>query len=270
MIALALAAFVAGAWLLQQQADIASPGGLAAVSLGVLVAAVLAAWLMRRTTAWVRWVARGLVLAAGLAVGFGYAAGRAELRLGDELAAGNEGRDVIVVGVIDSLPAQLERGQRFEFAVERVETPGIHVPARIALSWFGASAGVVPAERWRFTVRLRRPHGNFNPGGFDLEAWMLERNLRAGGYVREGRATEASPAPQRLASRVLDPGANIDRARHRLRDLLQQRLADQRYAGVLVALVLGDQRAISEADWQLFNATGISHLVSISGLHITM
>jgi competence protein ComEC len=268
--ALALAAFVAGAWLLQQQADLPSPGGLAAVSLGVLVAAVLATWLMRRTTAWVRWVARGLVLAAGLAVGFGYAAGRAELRLGDELAAGDEGRDVIVVGVIDSLPAQLERGQRFEFAVERVETPGVHVPARIALSWFGASAGVVPAERWRFTVRLRRPHGNFNPGGFDLEAWMLERNLRAGGYVREGRANEASPAPERLARRVLGPGANIDRARHRLRDLLQHRLGDQRYAGVLVALVLGDQRAIGEADWQLFNATGISHLVSISGLHITM
>jgi competence protein ComEC len=129
---------------------------------------------------------------------------------------------------------------------------------------------VVPAERWRFTVRLRRPHGSLNPGGFDLEAWMLERNLRASGYVREGRITATSPAPQRVDTRVAAVGANIDRARHRLRELLQQRLAEQRYAGVLVALVLGDQRAIAEADWQLFNAAGISHLVSISGLHITM
>ncbi|MDZ7653109.1 MAG: DNA internalization-related competence protein ComEC/Rec2 [Burkholderiaceae bacterium] len=270
MIALALAAFVAGAWLLQQQAALPPLGELAAVVLGVLAAAVLAVLFMRQTSAWVRWAARGLVVAAGVAAGFGYAAGRAELRLADELAAADEGRDVIVVGVIESLPAQLERGERFEFAVERVGTPGVHVPARIALSWFGASSGVVPAERWRFTVRLRRPHGSFNPGGFDLEAWMLERNLRAGGYVREGRAAETSPAPQRLARQVLDPGANIDRARYRLRDLLQQRLVDQRYAGVLVALVLGDQRAIGEADWHLFNATGISHLVSISGLHITM
>ncbi len=49
-----------------------------------------------------------------------------------------------------------------------------------------------------------------------------------------------------------------------------QKLADKRYGGVLLALVLGDQRAISDADWTLFNRTGIGHLVSISGLHITM
>jgi competence protein ComEC len=268
--ALALAAFVAGAWLLQQQA--ALPGGriLALLVVGALLGASLAAVLVRRAAGALRWLARGLALGAALALGFGYAAWRAELRLADELALADEGRDLVVVGVIDSLPAQLERGQRFELAVERVETPGVRLPARIALSWFGAAAAVVPAERWRFTVRLRRPHGNFNPGGFDLEGWMLERNLRAGGYVRDGRSGPDRPAPERLDAQVAALGANVDRARHHLRALLQQRLADQRHAGVLVALVLGDQRAIGEADWQLFNATGISHLVSISGLHITM
>ena len=39
---------------------------------------------------------------------------------------------------------------------------------------------------------------------------------------------------------------------------------------MIVALVVGDQRAISQSDWKVFNRTGISHLVSISGLHITM
>ncbi len=62
----------------------------------------------------------------------------------------------------------------------------------------------------------------------------------------------------------------VDRARAELRQRLQQKLVQQRFGGVLIALVLGDQRAIAEADWQLFNRTGISHLVSISGLHITM
>jgi competence protein ComEC len=37
-----------------------------------------------------------------------------------------------------------------------------------------------------------------------------------------------------------------------------------------VALVIGDQRGIDQADWQVFNRTGIGHLISISGLHITM
>jgi competence protein ComEC len=39
---------------------------------------------------------------------------------------------------------------------------------------------------------------------------------------------------------------------------------------VIVALVVGDQRGIDQADWQVFNRTGIGHLISISGLHITM
>jgi competence protein ComEC len=42
------------------------------------------------------------------------------------------------------------------------------------------------------------------------------------------------------------------------------------YAGVLVALVIGDQREITQSDWAIFNRTGIGHLISISGLHITM
>jgi competence protein ComEC len=42
------------------------------------------------------------------------------------------------------------------------------------------------------------------------------------------------------------------------------------YAGVIVALAVGDQRAVPEAQWTVFNRTGVSHLVSISGLHVTV
>lgn len=40
--------------------------------------------------------------------------------------------------------------------------------------------------------------------------------------------------------------------------------------GVVQALVTGAQSSIGRADWQLFRDTGVAHLVSISGLHITM
>ena len=96
---------------------------------------------------------------------------------------------------------------------------------------------------------------------------MLERNLRASGYVRAGRN---DPPPQRMQSMVWRPTYAIERARSALREQLLPRLANKRYGGVLLALVLGDQRAIGDADWTLFNRTGIGHLVSISGLHITM
>lgn len=122
---------------------------------------------------------------------------------------------------------------------------------------------VSAGERWRFVVRLRRPHGYANPGGFDLEAWLLERNLRATGYVH------ASPANERLdafAGRFSD---YVQRARERVRERVAAALPDGRYAGVVAALAIGDQRAIPDAQWRMFNRTGVGHLVSISGLHVT-
>jgi competence protein ComEC len=263
----ALAAFVAGAWLLQQQAALPNAATLGATT-GLAVATLaLCIWPGARVSGY-RESGVSLrigVLLAALAVGAAHAAWQAKLRLADELSFADEGRDVRLRGVIASLPAQLMRGTRFEFDVEAIESPDVHVPARISLGWFGPTVLVKPGERWRFVVRLRRPHGTLNPGGFDLEAWMLERNLRASGYVRD-----AGASPERLHAMTWRPDYAVDRARHVLRESLQERLRDARYGGVLVALVLGDQRAIGEDDWLLFNRTGISHLVSISGLHITM
>ncbi len=251
-----LAAFVAGAFALQLQSTLPSGANIA-----LFTGAALAAFTASLLPALPRAGALALRSLAAAALGFAWAATFAAVRLGDELRFEDEGRDVPVVGIVSSLPAQLERGTRFEFDVERVEAPEVHVPARISLAWYDALAAVKPAERWRFTVRLKRPHGVLNPGGFDFEAWMLERNLRASGYVRDAR---------RLDAIAWDLGALIDRGRDELRARLQQHLHGERYGGVLIALVLGDQRAIREDDWTLFNRTGISHLVSISGLHITM
>ncbi len=264
MLAGTLAAFVAGVFILQQQAELPGPGPRLAIALAALAFGALALRARVRRDVAERTVASAVLLAASTGLGFVYAAWLAQGRLAVELASADEGRDVEIVGVIAGLPSPNERGVRFEFVVEQVATAGVSVPPRLSLAWYSPTASVVPGERWSFVVRLRRPHGALNPGGFDLEAWLFERNLRAGGYVRE------RPAPQRLAPMVWRAAAAIDRARAELRAGLQSRLGDYRFGGVLIALVLGDQRAIAEADWQLFNRTGISHLVSISGLHITM
>jgi competence protein ComEC len=58
--------------------------------------------------------------------------------------------------------------------------------------------------------------------------------------------------------------------REHVRDRFLAELPGYRYAGVLVALAVGDQRAIDSADWLLYMRTGVGHLMSISGLHVTM
>jgi competence protein ComEC len=255
-----LAAFVIGVGLLQWQAELPTWSTLAAVAALGLAGAVASV----RTTRSAR-SAIAMASVAAVLMGFSYAAGRAQLRLDDALPFADEGRDVVVTGVVASLPVRLERGVRFEFDIEQRQA-GVVVPQRVLLGWYVPGEAVRPGERWKFVVRLRRPHGAMNPGGFDFEAWMIERNLRANGYVRTSPGSE----PQRLQSMVWTPHTTVERARAWLRDRLLAHVRDERYGGVLVALVLGDQRAIADADWTLFNRTGIAHLVSISGLHITM
>ena len=240
----------------------------------LLAAAGCAAVLHRRLcAAWARAASR---LACGALLGFLWAALVAQHYLADALPSDLEGQDLVVTGVIDSLPYRFERGQRFNLALEHASTPGgvtAHLPSRLALSWYAEPRGMQPptlqpGERWQFALRLKRPHGNANPDGFDYEAWLLEQGLRATGSVR-GDAAPGS-ANRRLAAFVPGFTTVVERCRGWLRERIQLALRGQPYAGVIVALVIGDQRGIGQADWKIFTRTGIGHLVSISGLHITM
>src|SRR5262249_29651630 len=156
----AVLAFAAGVILLQTQATLPA----LAWALALVPAAVFTLKYKR------------LMPIVALGAGFFWAAYCAQLRMTDWLAPELEGRDIEVVGVVSGLPAPGERGVRFEFEVESA-TRGERVPQRVLLWWYRSvqpeaepallSGAVHPGERWLFTVRLRRPHGNLNPNGFD-------------------------------------------------------------------------------------------------------
>jgi competence protein ComEC len=245
-------AFAAGVALLQCQASL--PGAAWAL---VLVPLVLLAW--RRP----RWIAL-----PAFAAGFLWAALLAHHRMAGWLPPELEGRDLEVTGVVASLPAVSERGLRFELEVESAADS--RVPQKIQLSWYGgkgeegaAVPEVHPGERWLLTVRLRRPHGSVNPGGFDYEAWLLERGIGATGYVRPKGAQRFLGVRNSLSDR-------IEQAREAVRERFLGELGPTPAAGILAALAVGDQHAIPAEDWKLFNRTGVTHLMSISGLHVTL
>jgi competence protein ComEC len=255
-------AFLAGTWLIQQSSQLPdarlAPGGVAAL-LGLL--------LFRNGPS------RALLaLAAGALLGSGLAAWRAQERLSETLAFAHEGVDIAVTGVVVQLPLARERGTRFVLHVEQVDTPGVLVPRRISLGWYPElREGVrvdpprlAPGERWSFTVRLKRPRGLANPHAFDFEAWALERGIRATGYVR------AREPATRLQVEVAGWPQSLHRMRGAIRDGMQSHLGEATFAGVLIALAIGDQEAIAPSHWDVFWRTGVGHLMSISGLHITM
>src|SRR2546425_7903676 len=263
--------FTLGVCLLQQQPVLP---GTAWLALYFTLAAIAAIGFSKRVSPI---IAAGATFIGFAALGFTWAAALAHLRLSDRLDTALEGRAVLVSGVVAGLPQTFERGVRFDFDVESPETG---VPRRIVLSSYGGfapddSQGVLPVragQRWRFTVRLRRPHGGANPHGFDYEAWLLERGIRATGYVRmpsrRGVDQSAQIVPERLAALV--PRYWIERLREVAREKIRGALPERPYAGILIALAVGDQNAIDPGQWQLFARTGVSHLMSISGLHVTM
>lgn len=269
---LSILAFTCGIIGLQMQGELPGSGVMGGLGLLALSGAYL---LSRRRHGAFRVLA---IVGAALA-GFVWTGWMAQTRLHDQLPEAWEGKDIQVTGVVASLPQRFERGERFVFDVESAQVGagiGKAVPERIMLSWYHSwddvdetdetiePRTVRPGERWRFTVRLKRPHGNANPYAFDYEAWLFERNIRATGTILSRSEL------QRLDAFVPGAGYVVERLRDVIRNRFLDVLPDAPFVGVLIALAVGDQRVIPAAQWQVFNRTGVTHLVSISGLHVTM
>ncbi len=249
-----------------------------------------------------RWLCQLLVACAGAGLLFATTGLRATVYLQGALDPALEGQNIRVIGTIAAMPQVNEAGVRLRLDVESAWLPGegagaarkpVQLPGRMDVSWYGgfffgatsATTTVRPlepqrrppalhaGERWEMTIRPRAPHGLSNPHGFDYELWTWEQGVQATGTVRTG---PKDLAPVRLASTWQYP---VEQARQSVRDAILARLAPgldpddpgrARMAGVVAALVTGDQRAIDRADWDVFRATGVAHLMSISGLHITL
>ena len=270
--------FTLGVWLLQQQAAL-PPFAWAWLLTALPLIHPLSRWRKRARERGVKkensveyllaLSARTLLIAAfACGAGFYWSAWQGEQRLAVNLPDNWQGRDVGVIGVVAELPHITERGQRFSFTVEKTLTPGVSVPQHIYLSTYSAPKNppqtVHAGERWQFTVRLKQPHGSSNPHGFDFELWALENNVRAVGYVNN-RGDNV-----RLDALAGGFSYRIELWREAIRDKFTATLGSAPYTGILTALAVGDQDSISQAQWQLFRRTGAIHLMSISGLHITM
>ncbi|RMH94886.1 DNA internalization-related competence protein ComEC/Rec2 [Lysobacter pythonis] len=207
-------------------------------------------------------------LLGALVCGFGLLAGQGAWRLQQWLPSAMELGEAGISGRIESLPRHEARRSRFDLRVDDDDSMPEALRGRLLrLSWYdpwrqqvdappGPRWRVHAGERWRMRVKLRAPRGLRNPGGFDGERQMLLDGVIASGHVRdEDRA-------QRLAA-----GGGITAWREAMsaRILRDTRAGSARF---VAALALGDTRALSRDDWQTLRATGLTHLIAISGFHV--
>ncbi|MCO5976113.1 DNA internalization-related competence protein ComEC/Rec2 [Ideonella oryzae] len=259
------------------------------VDVALLGAAFLTAWPFLRGGR-ARW-ACALWAAALLMAGAASTSERARERLAERLPAALEGQELLVQGRVRGLPQAGPEGQMLGFEVEQAwrldaaawargraePAEALGLPTLIRLSWPEPAAAADPmgsgravpraGEAWRLPVRLRQPHGLVNPGGFDAELWLFEQGIGAVGTVR---GTLPGQAVRLGGPRPWPPLEWLDHLRQRWRDHILLSSPSPQAAGLLAALAVGDQGAIGERDWDLYRRTGVAHLVSISGSHITL
>lgn len=179
------------------------------------------------------------------------------------------GAEVTVDGWIASIPEHKPRQINFTFQVD-AQAPNL-AGERLRLAWWDAPPAApqtTPAlpmpqvgERWRFTLRLKQPWGSLNPGGFDYERWLYANRISASASIR------SQPPQQRLAPAA---GYWLGRYRQRVVDSFNAHLPGNPYLGILTALAVGEDSAITPWQWEVFRRSGITHLISISGSHISL
>lgn len=193
-------------------------------------------------------------------LGMVWAAVYGHYRLSDRMAAQREGEDVMVQGYVANFPKLLENRVGFDFIV----TPSVAgVPGKIRLNWYSPSVAIKAGQAWQMPVRLRKPHGRSNPGGFDYEAWLFANHIGATGYVR------STPPPQQIEG-DFSPHRYLVMFRQLISDRLDAALPNSEQLGIIKALSIGSQELISQQQWQVFRITGIVHLMVISGGHISL
>lgn len=194
-------------------------------------------------------------------IGFCWALISVNSKIQQTLEPGIEGKQIIVRGIVASLPEIHNNHVRFLIKPDEIKNSKDQeytLPGLIRLSWYYNKVIPKPGESWQFQIKLKRPYGFMNPGGFDYETWLFRQNIKAIGYITSNGLNQKLKAAR---------GHYIQRLRYKLAYQLKETL-DKPLLGIVLALSLGDRSQLDAQQWKTLSKTGTSHLIAISGLHL--
>lgn len=219
----------------------------------------------RYEAVWRRVIKGGIALLLGLMIGSGWAMWHAQHRLDERLDPIHH--DVVTRLVVRIAEIPQRDGRHYRFFVELDKPYPRGFPGRMSVSWQVEGDHLMPdlkpGQVWRMALVVRQPHGLRNPDAYDVEGRLFAMGVLATATVR-GSPVFLGDDPWS------SPGMVIERLRYGIREGMRHALGDARYAPVMIALAIGDQASVEREDWQIFNRSGITHLVSISGMHVTL
>jgi competence protein ComEC len=197
-------------------------------------------------------------------IGMAWAQWHAQTRLAQRLPVELYGQIADLEGQIVSIAQPTQFGQRFILQPTQAISALQWWPDQIQITVNDKTKRFQVGDRWRFQAKLRPVRGQVNPSSFDLESWFLQHNIAALATARQFQLLTSQAQTQ------LDWRVQLEVWRSHLLAKIERQLGEHPYAGIIKALAIGEQSQISSEQWWRFSQTGVTHLVSISGLHITM
>lgn len=206
-----------------------------------------------------------LFLFSALLLGLILSALTANHQLNSRLPTEFEGKDILLEGIVKDIPDNRKDGVRFKFKVLKAHNPAdkkqLEITGVVKLGWFQKRQQIRAGEQWQLRVRLKRPSGFMNPGGFDYEKWLFTQKIIATGYIRKGTENHRIH---------LAPWWSINHLREKINQEIQNKVKNKESAALLSALAVADRNNMDDSQWQVLKDTGTSHLIAISGLHIAI
>ncbi len=167
-------------------------------------------------------------------------------------------------GIIKRIPERSQEWTQLVIRSEKIISSNHQIPVEGTLLLFlrGEAKGVRVGDRLRFQCRLHPPRGFSNPGGFSYNRYLALKRIHAIGFLYGEKGW--IKIGERFQHPIL---LQIEAWRDQIRHFLRKE-ADPRFSGIFEALVLGEQGNISEEVKEYFTATGVAHLLAISGDHL--
>lgn len=176
------------------------------------------------------------------------------------LAPSSSDMRVLVEARIVDPPARHGVELRFDAEIVVLEGAADARPRRARLTWREVPVAPRTGERWRLLVRLAPLAETRNFSGLESARIALRDRIHVAGRV----------LPSALNTRRALAADSIDTKRARIAQRIGDAVPDPDAAALLAALAVGLTDGVSSDQWRVFNATGTTHLVAISGLHVTL
>jgi len=164
--------------------------------------------------------------------------------------------DIMLSGVIQKLQVKKAGYSRFVFLLHQDsnldKAEKVDLPAKVVVSWYKPPHELLVASNCRLQLRFRKIHRLANPASSDYQRILFAQGLGAKAYVRKGSCEK----PNSIA----------------LRQKFLQEFSALSYQQMplMQALIFGQRTAIDSAQWKSLQQTGTTHLLAISGLHISI